>query len=271
MKRCFISIINYPFLGFNNFAAINPKRYMLNRLIALTVCFFCLPALLLAQKSSPEPLKTIPSFTAEIKAADLTIDGEKHNGFVTPFDFPDRNVEKGWWKYISGVARVKDRKTYWILSVPPKKGESNVPVVMYSSIKRTGNASSLTLALNASEMDAAVKKDYMAQARNFLWEFKAGFYRDYIQQQITAAEKTAKATSKRQQKHLKIAAKLKKSAAKEQSKSGNEAASGKNSPLSSKLAATEAEAAKAGTELARIEAHIELLKKTLLGYIEKSG
>lgn len=243
---------------------------MLNRLILLTVYLtFAQSGYLFAQKGVAEP-RVAPAYIAGAQSTVLVVDDEKHGGYITEFHFPEKILEKGWWKYLSKTARVKDRKTYWILTVPPEKGESTQPLIMYSSIKKTGNTSSLALTLNTSQMDDDARKDYMTQTKNFLLEFKAKFYRDHVQELIKAAEKQARSVSRKQQKYHSQTAKAEKALSKERLRKGEDVdLSTKAAKLTSKAAAAKAEAERLGTQLEKIQADIDQLKRALLSYIEK--
>ena len=245
---------------------------MKNRLSLLTVFLFLINAGSISAQTAKTLLGKAPFFDSEIKTAQLSVDNVSHSGYSTGFDFTATNVEKGWWKYLSSVARVKDRKTYWILTVPPKKGESSQAVVMYSSIKAVGKTSTLTLALDASQMDRKVREDYLDQTKKFVAEFKAKFYGDDIQDRIRASEKEARAISKRQQKLMKKVLKLRRSLAKEKKKEEVPSGSAKEGAApDSEIANMESEIARKGAELERVKTEIEFLKQTLLNYIEKTG
>ncbi|MEQ8810905.1 MAG: hypothetical protein RIG68_05495 [Imperialibacter sp.] len=213
----------------------------------------------------------VPDFGPAVASASLTIGSDKHSGYTAQFDFPPKNLKKGWWRYLKTVARVKNRKTYWKLSVPPKKGSSNVPIEMFSEITIDGNSSILTLVLNSVNMDAPTRKEYMQQTKNFLQEFKSKFYGDYIQQLIIAAEKQAKKTSADHQKAVAkrqtLIAKLEKSKARSTDKDvafeDGELVTAINDLgqlIAEKAAAVDAS-----------QKEIDSLKKTLLNYIQKSG
>lgn len=245
---------------------------MKNRLSLLTVFLFLITAGNISAQATKTPSGQNPVFDPDLKMAQLSVDNLSHSGYSTGFEFTATNVEKGWWKYLSSVARVKNRKTYWILTVPPKKGESNQAVVMYSSIKAIGKASTLTLALDASQMDSKVKKDYLDQTKKFVAEFKAKLYGDHIQDRIRASEKEARVVSRQQQKLMKKVLKRRRSLAKEKKKEAVLSDSSEESTPApaSELAKMEAEVARKGGELDRVKAEIELLKQTLLNYIEKA-
>ena len=222
---------------------------------------------LVARQAKP----TIPEFGPPVASTSLTIGSDKHNGYSAQFDFSPESLQKGWWKYLKTAARVKNRKTYWRLSVPPKKGSSTLPVEMFSAIAKQGTSSTLTLVLNGVNMDAATRKDYLQQTKNFLEEFKAKFYRDYVQQLIENAEKRAKKASAAQRKEaakrMKIAASLDKLRAKS---NGAEAAE-EEKALLTELQLADQRVAQRAADTNKVQEEIDFLKKVLLQYIQKSG
>lgn len=222
----------------------------------------------LAQKQG-EVVNKKPEFGPPISSATLTIGSDQHQGYAAQFDFPPKNLEQGWWRYLKKVARVKNRKTYWRLSFPPEKGESNVPVEMFSEIRETGSRTTLTLALNAINMDASTRKDYLTQTKNFLVEFKAKFYRDYIQELLIRAEKRERQLSKDHQKAISIRNRMQSKLATAQAKGGED--NSKVAALSSDISKLNTIAEQKAAAVAEVEAEIEFLKKTLLGYVQQSG
>jgi len=241
---------------------------MKNHLVLLSVLLiFTSHNLCLAQKAKkPAQTSLSPDYDAEVVAATLTVGGEKHGGYSAQFDFAPDELEKGWWKYLKNSARVKNRKTYWALSIPPKKGESNIPVEMFSEIKKSGNKTVLTLVLNSVNMDAATRKLYLDQTRNFLQEFKAKFYRDYLQARLYDAEKRAAKASQEHQKYVSKSMKLK--ARLDGEANGDQA---EVSEVKAAFLLAESAEARKAEELKKIQEEIDFLKKTLLNYIQKAN
>ncbi|WP_416867549.1 MAG: hypothetical protein ACMVP2_09660 [Imperialibacter sp.] len=240
-------------------------------LLSVLIIFISAGGLWAQSKNAGASSNAVPDFGPAVTSASLTIGSDKHAGYVAQFDFPPKNLKKGWWRYLKTVARVKNRKTYWKLSVPPEKGSSNVPIEMFSEIKVDGNSSRLTLVLNSVNMDASTRKEYMQQTKNFLEEFKSKFYGDYIQQLIVAAEKQARKTSADHQravaKREKLIAKLEKSKA----RSADKDTTFEDEELVAAINTLGQLIAEKAAAVDASQKEIASLKKTLLNYIQKSG
>jgi len=100
----------------------------------------------------------------------------------------------------------------------------------------------------------------MGQTKNFLQEFKAKYYGDYIQTKLEDAEKRAYKASKEHQKYVATTIKLKSKLARDP---GNSEV--KNAYLEALAAESKKEEG-----LKKIQSEIEFLKKTLFNYIQKS-
>lgn len=238
---------------------------MLNRLVLFSTFFIAVHIPFTRAQAS----FSAPQYYSQVSPASLPVSGKSHAGYVTSFDFPLETLEKGWWKYISDFARVKNRKTYWILTVPPQKGQSNRPVVMYSAVKKTREAATLTLALDASDMDEAAKKEYLGQTRNFLTEFKLKLYRDHIQQLIRQAEKAALKKSREQQRLVAEGLSLRAAIDRERQKT-SETLSPRLKSLMAELEKTDAATKRTEKEISRINSQIGGLKSALATYLAKS-
>ncbi len=224
----------------------------------------------LAQQAKSTNAGSMPDFGPAVNTASLTIGSDQHTGYSALFDFDEKTVEKGWWRYLKRVARVKDRKTYWRLSIPPEKGTSNRPVEMFSEITKANDRTKLTLVLNGFNMVPNTKKDYLQQTKYFLEEFKAKFYGDYVQGLIIKAEKKAKKASQQHQKAIVKQQKLIISIEKARSKSsGMEAGAGLSDQEVTLENRNQTVALKA-REVEAIQKEIASLKKILLTYIQKS-
>lgn len=234
------------------------------------IIFVCLFIQMHGAAVARQAKPTVPEFGPQVATASLTIGSDKHNGYSAQFDFPPESLQKGWWKYLKTVARVKNRKTYWRLSVPPEKGSSTLPVEMFSAIAKQGSSSTLTLVLNAVNMDAATRKDYLQQTKNFLEEFKAKFYRDYVQQLIAHAEKRARKASKAERKAARKRLKIMASLGKLRTKSSGEEAAKEEKALLAELQLADQQVARKAADTHQVQEEIDFLKKALLQYVQKS-
>ncbi len=140
------------------------------------------------------PLQTVNAqkVDSKVSKASLSVNGQELEGYSIRMDFTKKEIFKAWWKYSKEFSRNETKKDDVKHTIPPKEGESTVPIVFYS---RVGAPDSLTAKITAALSDNGMPSDdvskYNKQISQLLSDFRVDYYRNNLQQKITNTEKRA--------------------------------------------------------------------------------
>jgi len=126
------------------------------------------------------------------KPEKLQVDGQKLEGHSLIFDFTQKEIFKAWWKYSRVFSRNETKKEDIKHTIPPKEGESTVPIVFYSRVESPDSLSAkIIAALSDNGMTSDNIKKYSQQVKELLVDFKVSHYKNNLQRKISDTEKLA--------------------------------------------------------------------------------
>ena len=139
------------------------------------------------------------SLDINVATSTLEVDSTIFTGYLCTIDFEMGLVKKEWWRYIKSMAVLENHKSHYILSIPPKPGESNAEVKYISKTVEgpEEGATDIKLALNPEDMSPEYVEKYSKNAGEILADFQLQFYSKHIQANINAKEKEAAKVSSR--------------------------------------------------------------------------
>lgn len=136
-------------------------------------------------------------FSPEIKKERLTIEGKARDGFLTSFDFPQKDVERGWWSYSRNFGRPLNMKGYYQVTIPSVVNSGNVDLELFSRTLGSKSGSRFFLALNHDKVPKEKIADYDGQVKTILQDFKQNYYIEQLEDRLESVEKKAKKVSKK--------------------------------------------------------------------------
>ncbi len=146
----------------------------------------------------------IPLYIANAQKVDsnaseetLSIDGHKLAGYAVRLDFTKKEIFKAWWKYSKEFSRNETKKDVIKHTIPPKEGESTVPIIFYSEVV---DPDSLTAKIKAAISDNGMSSEdvskYNKQISGLLSDFRTDYYKNNLQRKITDTERHAEKIGK---------------------------------------------------------------------------
>ncbi|WP_421891689.1 hypothetical protein [Marinoscillum sp.] len=140
---------------------------------------------------------TSQDFSAEIRADKLTIDGKARDGISTSFDFPAREVERGWWRYSREFGRPLNMRGYYKVTIPSEVNSGNVDITLLSKTLSSKTGCKFFLVLDQEHVPVTKVAAYNAQIKTILQDFKKTYYIDELGETLEKAEKKAASASKK--------------------------------------------------------------------------
>lgn len=129
---------------------------------------------------------------SKVSETTLSIDGQKLEGYAVLFDFTKKEIFKAWWKYSRVFSRNETKKGNVKHTIPPKNGESTVPIVFYSTVEAPDSLTAkIKAAINDNGMSSDNVNKYNKQVSELLSDFRVEYYKNNLQRKITNTEKRA--------------------------------------------------------------------------------
>ncbi len=129
---------------------------------------------------------------SKVSSETLSIDGQELEGYAVLLDFTKKEIFKAWWKYSKEFSRNETKKGDIKHTIPPKDGESTIPIIFYSTVEAPD---SLSAKIKAAVGDNGMSSDDMAkynkQVSQVLADFRTDYYKNNLQRKITDTEKRA--------------------------------------------------------------------------------
>lgn len=219
------------------------------------VLYWMIVAMLLGQTVISHRVQA-QSLGLEVKKTIFTRDSSTYTGYMTTLEFPLDNVKKEWWRYSKKFALLENRKSHYILSIPPKKGKSNTAVkyISVTGLTEKDSLSYLKLALIPGEMNPEERRKSRVQASEILIDFQIHFYSSFVQKDIVKKEKAAIRLSAQVDRETKRILSLK---SKLKSSKSNQSKVRKEIKAAQKTKST------ANTKLRSLQAQIDYIKRRL--------
>ena len=127
-----------------------------------------------------------------VSATKLSIDGQELDGYKVDLDFTKKEIFKAWWKYSKEFSRNETKKDDIKHTIPPKEGESTVPIIFFSRVEAPDSLNArIIAAVNDNGMSSDDVKKYTKQIKQLLEEFRVDYYQNNLQRKITQTEKEA--------------------------------------------------------------------------------
>lgn len=137
-----------------------------------------------------------------ISKTQFSLDTVDYVGFTSYFEYPSQQVLRAFWAYTKAFAHAENRRSYYLVTVPPQTDSSNVSITLVG--KPDGEGSTCQFALGMDQKQIAQDlKSYERQLKIMLLEFKVDMYMGIYQEQINELGKEARQLSNQHQKALK--------------------------------------------------------------------
>jgi|GEM_PF-1304124 len=136
-------------------------------------------------------------FSAQINPDKLTIDGKARDGISTSFDFPAKEVERGWWRYSREFGRPLNMRGYYKVTVPSEVNSGNVDIILLSKTLGSKTGCKFFVALDQENVPKTKVAAYNAQIKTILQDFKKAYYIEELGEILGKAEKKAATASKK--------------------------------------------------------------------------
>jgi hypothetical protein len=128
-------------------------------------------------------------FPKEVSPATLEISGQKMEGFETDFDFSEKEIYFGWWKYAKQFSRPRNQRTHYESTIPETRDAKEI--LLFAKVQTTEEPYlAFQLGLKSTGMSEDQKKQYMDQLKAIIWDFKRWFYRKHWQAKLEDCEKS---------------------------------------------------------------------------------
>ena len=132
------------------------------------------------------------SINLKPKSEEFVAEGQTLKGYALTFDFTKKEIFKAWWKYSREFSRNQTKKNEIKHTIPPKEGESTIPIIFFSRVDSPDSLSAkIIAALSDNGMTSDNYKKYDKQVKELLIEFKVSYYKNNLQRKIDQTEKIA--------------------------------------------------------------------------------
>ena len=125
------------------------------------------------------------SYDSKIVRSSLSLPSGEIKGFSTFFDFDEKKVERGWWKYAKKFAIPKNMRTHYQITIPAT--EDSRFVIIFTQKEARDLGTTFKLGLDTSPLSD--KEKYQDQAKSILLDYKRWYYLRHFEEQLKALEK----------------------------------------------------------------------------------
>ena len=139
---------------------------------------------------------------ASLTKTQFKLDTSEYTGYKSYFEYPSQQVLRAFWTYTKSFGHAENRRTYYLVSVPPQSDSTNVTITLAGKAEEEGSTSQFSLGMDLNQYNQD-PKSYQQQLRIMLLEFKVDMYMGVYQDQINTLSYEAKKLSKKHQKALK--------------------------------------------------------------------